>query len=398
MDGPLICVQIAYAIFILAASSGRSIYPVPRTLPWGLLRLSEMSPQNISIRLDIETPIFNASCPWASTFENLEGLYHESCRAGAVTTRTSLMNGFPDDSRIHQHLYFDPSDVLYGPYISNAERHGQGDPSRKASTLNTYGYSPFPLEKYLEWIVTLHNKYLPFQRAAELHKVWIISITGSSDDVYQCCALIHTRLRTELEHLPMNELPKVAIEVNLSCPNIADKPPPAYTSEYLLEYLKSLERASSFLHRYREPIAIGLKLPPYTYIDQFRLVIEALRQFPNAISFLSCCNTLGSSLLIGNGFEAGATGTALLNSESGFGIGGLAGVSIHPLALGNVSTFRRLLDEYEELQHVDIIGIGGVDDAEGVKRMKAAGARFVACASALGRYGPGVFDRMLDCK
>lgn len=42
-----------------------------------------------------------------------------------------------------------------------------------------------------------------------------------------------------------------------------------------------------------------------------------------------------------------------------------------------------------------MIGVGGVEDKGGVQRMKAVGAGAVGCASALGRFGVGVFERMV---
>lgn len=83
-----------------------------------------------------------------------------------------------------------------------------------------------------------------------------------------------------------------------------------------------------------------------------------------------------------------------LNSEAGTGIGGLAGAALHPLALGNVATFRRLLDQSEETKNVLIIGVGGVEDKGGFDRMTAVGAGAVACGSAMGRLGVDVFERI----
>jgi dihydroorotate dehydrogenase (fumarate) len=72
----------------------------------------------------------------------------------------------------------------------------------------------------------------------------------------------------------------------------------------------------------------------------------------------------------------------------------LAGAALHPLALGNVATMRRLLDQSPVTRDVLVIGIGGVEDQAGVKRMQSVGAGAVGCASALGRLGVDVFKRM----
>lgn len=70
----------------------------------------------------------------------------------------------------------------------------------------------------------------------------------------------------------------------------------------------------------------------------------------------------------------------------------LAGAALHPLALGNVATFRRLLDQSDDTKNILIIGIGGVQDADGAKRMQAVGAGAVGLASSLGRHGIKIFE------
>ena len=94
---------------------------------------------------------------------------------------------------------------------------------------------------------------------------------------------------------------------------------------------------------------IGIKIPPYTYLGQFQAVVDALATGPTAIDFITACNTLGTCF-------------SLLPARRGHLLGGIRGPSLHPLALVNVSTLRRLLDEYGsgELRDVGIIGVGGV--------------------------------------
>lgn len=46
------------------------------------------------------------------------------------------------------------------------------------------------------------------------------------------------------------------------------------------------------------------------------------------------------------------------------------------------------------LQSISIIGVGGVMSGLSAQRMQTAGARAVALATALGREGVGVFDRI----
>ena len=46
--------------------------------------------------LNIDPPLMNASCVWASDFEQLRELY-DTPWTGAVTTRTAIFNGFSED-------------------------------------------------------------------------------------------------------------------------------------------------------------------------------------------------------------------------------------------------------------------------------------------------------------
>ena len=122
---------------------------------------------------------------------------------------------------------------------------------------------------------------------------------------------------------------------------------------------------------------IGIKTPPYTYLSQFQSVIDALEKFPDAVDFITACNTLGSSL-------AFVPSPETQNRHQDILLGGLSGPSLHPLALGNVHTLRSMLDSRPGLEDIAIIGVGGVCDAEGFERMRAAGADVIGLGVGLG--------------
>lgn len=82
----------------------------------------------------------------------------------------------------------------------------------------------------------------------------------------------------------------------------------------------------------------------------------------------------------------------MINSANGSGIGGLAGVALHPLALGNVHSLREKLDKHDLLNEIAIIGVGGVMDTGGYKRMRSVGAEAVAIGTAFGFGGTKVFE------
>ena len=260
------------------------------------------------------------------------------------------------------------------------------------SSLNTLGYSPITLSEYLGYINEIvGQRHLGTDLASgTAKKLFILSVTGSADEIAMAYALIANAAE-------MDEDLRLAMEVNLSCPNIEGKPPPAYERHGLREYLEAINDSKrTYRGRMDEESVprVGIKLPPYTHAGQFGMVVEEVRRVnaedvDGRLDFVTSTNTLGGCLVLSEqSFEKA------LNSESGTGTGGLAGQALHPLSLGNVSTLRRLLDEHSETKDVVVIGVGGVEDKDGAERMKRVGAGAVACATALGREGVSVFAKI----
>lgn len=322
----------------------------------------------------IDPPLINSSNPWCSTQEDLQALY-DCPHTGAVTTRTSLLKGFDHNPAVNQHTFFDPR---------NHARVSQGSPDYsvaddKCGSLNTLGYSPIPLVEYLYFVSAITSA------ESTIRKPFIISVTGSPTDILECYKMI-------TEHQKTVPVP-LCMEINLSCPNIPSKPPPAYSGPALLDYLQTLQS-----HGPARSVPIGIKTPPYTYHDQFATLINTLLSASKLgdetcpVDFITGTNTLGSCLLLD------ASGDPALASASGSGIGGLAGAPLHPLALGNVKTIRTLLDQHDVLKGIEVIGIGGVGDEAGFDRMKSVGAKVVGVGTALGREGVQVFARILGVR
>jgi len=187
------------------------------------------------------------------------------------------------------------------------------------------------------------------------------------------------RLRTKLRD-GEGMLSRVGIELNTSCPNITGSPPPAYHMANLTPILDVFAR-----YFQEDPtLVIGLKLPPYVYSTQFDDLLRGIATYSQSdpcddsrhispFAFLTSTNTLGQTLLFaeqamplpGNE-EAAHTSSEGVSTPGGFAlptvIGGMAGEALHPLALGNVHTLRRLLDKHEEvsLREISIVGVGGV--------------------------------------
>lgn len=319
----------------------------------------------------IDPPVLNSSNPWATTVEDLQALF-DCPYTGAISTRTSLLKGFEHDDSIHRYAFFNASE-------HSLTQKGNGV---NGGSLNTLGYSPIPLAQYLAMVARVTaDSNLPREKRAS--KPIIISVTGSAEAVQECYRRIQAAQSSMSNPLCM--------EINLSCPNIPDKPPPAYSASSLAEYLTILANEESPAGGKRVPI--GIKTPPYTYFDQFKTLIDALlaSSVPRCpVDFITATNTLGSSLVLND-----TNGAPALNSASGQGIGGMAGSPLHPLSLGNVKTIREMLDKHEQLRELDIIGVGGVSDQAGYARMRAVGAKAVAVATALGREGVDVFEKIV---
>ncbi|KAL7894656.1 hypothetical protein HDV63DRAFT_155694 [Trichoderma sp. SZMC 28014] len=324
-------------------------------------------------KLSFHPPLLNSASPWATTASHLLNLL--LCPStGAITTRTSLIDGFPHDADRHRYAFFDPA--------TGRTFSGPPDADAPLATLNTLGYSPLPLSEYLSIIASLAYTVTA---SSTPPKTIIISVTGSPAEISTCHNLIQTFSTSTSCAFPL------AMEINLSCPNIPNLPPPAYSATSLASYFDALPSDTS--------IPIGIKIPPYTHAGQFDTFISSLLGTTSTstipackLSFLTATNTLGSCILLDPLGTSGGYHEAL----PGEGIGGMAGPPLHPLALGNVATLRRRFDQDPRLAHLDIIGVGGVYNGEGYKRMRHVGARAVGIATALGRRGVQVFTSIED--
>jgi dihydroorotate dehydrogenase (fumarate) len=299
---------------------------------------------------------------------------------GGVTTRTSLIHGFEHDDNIHKHVFF-------------------GD--KQESSINSYGYSPHSVEQYITWIKEIHAEY------ATWSKPFIISITGTASDVELCFLKIQD-FRKEMK-LPNEHGFDVAVEINLSCPNIPKIPPPAYSTESLLSYLIATKR-----YYLEDPsLIIGLKLPPYTYETQFTALISATwrKRTDQGVAFLTATNTLGNGLVFNDQVDPDSTPGLALPSGSG----GLGGSTIHPLSVGNVSKLVGLLETptlatrhklvemgAKNVDHnatddaIVVIGVGGISSGQTYNHFMAVGAVAGEIGTALGVEGVQVFERI--CK
>lgn len=341
------------------------------------------------------------------------------------------------------------------------------------ASLNTLGYSYFSLDEYLGFIETIvagsaarddgreGKEESAYKKGGKPTKWFIISVTGTPGEVAECyrrIAALQSRLvplssssSSSRTQPGQSQAARLAMEVNLSCPNIPGKPPPAYSGEALREYVSAVAgMAGELLLEAREKDAVadsvmvvpwGVKTPPYTFAGQFEQLMSALRvkdgggsdgesvgaggekarEGKSPVTFITATNTLGSCLVLtptsptsSSSSSSSSTTAAAAAAEAakaqqnrqtygshisalpGAGIGGMAGAPLHPLALGNVATLRRMLDEHPSTRHIGVIGIGGVEDAAGFQRMRDVGAFAVGVGTALGAKGVEVFGEIAE--
>lgn len=305
-------------------------------------------------------------------------------RYRALTIRTSLLQGFHHDDAIHQYGYADTQNLENAQ--NNREVSEQPNSATHVATsipsLNTYGYSPYSISEYLSIISDmLQDDNLDKSLSP---KPLIFSVTGTALDIAKHYALM-SQAQAFLRRSGGIKA-RFLIEINLSCPNIRGTSPPEYSQSELVPYLMIIQSINARLKDDAEDerIEVGIKTPPYTHQTQFEGLISALlecsssstdaeRDLPCPIDFITATNTLGSCLLLSligklklASSDISQCYKPALNSAKGTGIGGLAGAALHPIALGNVATLRRMLDSHQSLKGIDIIGVGGVSDAAGL--------------------------------
>lgn len=219
-------------------------------------------------------------------------------------------------------------------------------------SLNSMGLPNKGLEYYLEAITQLKK---------QPHQHIILSIAGLNlENNYSIFEKI-------------NAMPQIdAIELNLSCPNIASHPIIAYNLPVFKEILTKVSTIC------KKPL--GVKLPPYFENHQFDAVAEILNQ--TTIQFITTINSIPNALVVNP-----ATETTAIASNNGFG--GLGGLFIKPTTLANVHQFyKRLKPE------ISIIGCGGIQNGTDVFEHVLCGASYVQIGSQIAMEGVATFERI----
>jgi dihydroorotate dehydrogenase (fumarate) len=177
--------------------------------------------------------------------------------------------------------------------------------------------------------------------------------------------------KTIIEQLQDNQFVS-AVELNLSCPNVPNKPQTGYDFEQVRRVLDTIFEFNA--------IPLGVKLPPYFDFVHFQEVADILNKYP--LAFVTCINSIGNGLVIDAESE-----TVVIKPKGGFG--GLGGDIVKPTALANVRMFRQLLNT-----DIQLVGCGGVRTGKDVFEHILCGADVVQVGTQLMQEGVSVFARL----
>ena len=158
------------------------------------------------------------------------------------------------------------------------------------------------------------------------------------------------------------------IELNLSCPNVADEfgTPLSASPQKVYQIVKAAKDVAS------KPIIA--KLSPNVF-DIKKIALAAQNSGANAISMI---NTLGPGMIIDIYLKK-----PVLHNK----FGGMSGGCIKPIAIKLIYQARKAVD-------IPIIGMGGVQTGEDAIEFIMAGANLVGIGTAVHKRGIEVFDKV----
>lgn len=161
-----------------------------------------------------------------------------------------------------------------------------------------------------------------------------------------------------------------AVELNLSCPNVADEygTPLASSAEKVREIITAVKKISKL------PIIAKLSPNSYNVPEIGKAAISA------GADALTLVNTLGPGMLI----DIEAQRPVILNK-----FGGVSGYALKPIAVKIVYQTSRLIT-------APIIGTGGITNGNDAIEFRLAGASFLGIGTAVYYHGIEVFSKIND--
>jgi len=163
----------------------------------------------------------------------------------------------------------------------------------------------------------------------------------------------------------VNDSEADAVELNLSCPNVADEfgRPLAVSGEKVSEIIYAVKKTSK--------LPVIAKLSPNAY----NVPEIAKRAELAGADALTLVNTLGPGMLI----DINARKPVLLNK-----FGGVSGYALKPIAL-------KIVYQTAKVVNIPIIGTGGIIAGDDAIEFRLAGASYLGIGTAVYYHGMGVF-------
>ncbi len=273
--------------------------------------------------LDFENCFLNASGPRCRTEEQLAALGKSKSAAIVLKSATLLPREGNEQPR----------------YFEN-----------EWGSLNSVGLANLGYQKYCELVSALKRFGKPV----------IASIAGFNQQEFEIMAEAFDRANAD------------AIEINLSCPNIAGKTQACYDIAYSEKVLESLRSLTE------KPLTV--KLAPFLDIEPRYEMALLLKKTKMDGAVL--INSIGNALFVDPHAES-----VLIRPKKG--MGGLGGRYIKPIALANLFSFHEKLKG-----HIPLVGVGGIESGWDAFEHVLCGASLVQVGSALQKEGPLVFERL----
>jgi dihydroorotate dehydrogenase (fumarate) len=170
------------------------------------------------------------------------------------------------------------------------------------------------------------------------------------------------------------------VELNFSCPNTEGR-----IQGFDFNFCKNSLSALNWLFtNKRLEYNVCIKVPVYSDLEQLKKLSKIINETP-LIKGISAVNSFPNSLYLDKHMRT------VISSMNGFA--GLSGDSLFPIALGQVAKWREYLNEDKY-----IIGGGGVNSGDKVKKMLKVGANAVSMVTSVLNSNPRnrVFDKFLD--
>lgn len=186
------------------------------------------------------------------------------------------------------------------------------------------------------------------------------------------------------------------IEINLGCPNVADKGKRKPIIAYRPQLVRpSLETIWGYIDAYHPNWFISVKVSPMDP-DRIDEIVSIIEQFP--VDAVVTQNTVPNCL------DFNPDGTPVIQTPDKFGYAGGSGRQIFQQALGQVHQWRRRLPE-----NIAVWGVGGVQNGLDIQKMLWAGASVVQVGTTYFVSGAKVFgdiaiqflslkEEMLSCQ